>query len=423
MLYYVFRFLEQWDVPGSGMWSFISFRSLLALILALVISAWFGEYFIRWMKRHHISETQRDASIDPFGVQKINVPSMGGIIIIVSILVPCLLLGRLRNIYMILMLVSTVWLGVLGFLDDYIKIFKKNKEGLSGRYKIVGQVVLGLTVGLTLYFSPDATIRENIEMQRKGNVTEIVHKSQPVKSTITTIPFVKNNNLDYANIVGFCGKYKTQAGWILFVLVTIFVITAVSNGANLNDGMDGMAAGNSAIICIALGILAYVSSHIEYASYLNIMYVPGSQELVIFICAMVGALIGFLWYNAYPAQIFMGDTGSLTIGGLIAVLAIIIHKELLIPILCGIFLIESLSVILQVEYFKLGKRRGVRQRIFKRTPIHDNFRVLPEQLDKTCRYVFGNWPHGAWHESKITVRFWIVTIILAALTIITLKIR
>lgn len=423
MLYYVFRFLEQWDVPGSGMWSFISFRSLLALILALVISAWFGEYFIRWMKRHHISETQRDASIDPFGVQKINVPSMGGIIIIVSILVPCLLLGRLRNIYMILMLVSTVWLGVLGFLDDYIKIFKKNKEGLPGRYKIVGQVVLGLTVGLTLYLSPDATIRENIEMQRKGNVTEIVHKSQPVKSTITTIPFVKNNNLDYADIVGFCGKYKTQAGWILFVLVTIFVITAVSNGANLNDGMDGMAAGNSAIICIALGILAYVSSHIEYASYLNIMYVPGSQELVIFICAMVGALIGFLWYNAYPAQIFMGDTGSLTIGGLIAVLAIIIHKELLIPILCGIFLIESLSVILQVEYFKLGKRRGVRQRIFKRTPIHDNFRVLPEQLDKTCRYVFGNWPHGAWHESKITVRFWIVTIILAALTIITLKIR
>ena len=423
MLYYVFRFLEQWDVPGSGMWSFISFRSLLALILALVISAWFGEYFIRWMKRHHISETQRDASIDPFGVQKINVPSMGGIIIIVSILVPCLLLGRLRNIYMILMLVSTVWLGVLGFLDDYIKIFKKNKEGLPGRYKIVGQVVLGLTVGLTLYLSPDATIRENIEMQRKGNVTEIVHKSQPVKSTITTIPFVKNNNLDYADIVGFCGKYKTQAGWILFVLVTIFVITAVSNGANLNDGMDGMAAGNSAIICIALGILAYVSSHIEYASYLNIMYVPGSQELVIFICAMVGALVGFLWYNAYPAQIFMGDTGSLTIGGLIAVLAIIIHKELLIPILCGIFLIESLSVILQVEYFKLGKRRGVRQRIFKRTPIHDNFRVLPEQLDKTCRYVFGNWPHGAWHESKITVRFWIVTIILAELTIITLKIR
>ena len=423
MLYYLFRFLEQFGVPGSAMWSYISFRSLLALILALVISAWFGEYFIRWMKRHHISETQRDASIDPFGVKKINVPSMGGIIIIVSILVPCLLLGRLRNIYMILMLVSIVWLGMLGFLDDYIKIFRHNKEGLAGRYKIVGQVVLGLAVGLTLYLSPDATIRENIEMQRKGNVTEIVHKSEPVKSTKTTIPFVKSNNLDYADVVSFCGKYKTQAGWILFVIVTIFVITAVSNGANLNDGMDGMAAGNSAIICIALGILAYVSSHIEYASYLNIMYVPGSQELVIFICAMVGALIGFLWYNAYPAQVFMGDTGSLTIGGIIAVLAIIIHKELLLPILCGIFLLESLSVILQVEYFKLGKRRGVRQRIFKRTPIHDNFRVLPEQLDQTCRYVLRNWPRGVWHESKITVRFWITTIILAALTIITLKIR
>lgn len=423
MLYYFFRFLEQYGVPGSGMWSYISFRSLLALMVALVVSAWFGEYFIKWMKRHSISEVQRDASIDPFGVQKKNVPSMGGIIIIVSILVPCLLLGRLRNIYMILMLVSTVWLGLLGFLDDYIKNYKKNKEGLSGKYKIVGQVLLGLFVGLTLYLSPDAVIRENIETQNKGHVTEIVHKSEAVKSTKTTIPFVKNNNLDYAEIMSFCGKYKKQAGWILFVFVTVFVITAVSNGANLNDGMDGMAAGNSAIICIALGILAYVSSHLEYASYLNIMYIPGSQELVIFICAMVGALIGFLWYNAYPAQVFMGDTGSLTIGGIIAVLAIIIHKELLIPVLCGIFLLESLSVILQVEYFKLGKRKGVRQRIFKRTPIHDNFRILPSQLDPDCRYVFRNWPAGAWHESKITVRFWITTILLAAFTIITLKIR
>ena len=422
MLYYLFRFLEQFGVPGSAMWSFISFRSLLALIFALVISAWFGEYFIKWMKRHDISETQRDAKIDPFGVQKLHVPSMGGIIIIVAILVPCLLLGRLRNIYMILMLVTTLWLGLLGFLDDYIKIFKKNKDGLAGKYKIAGQVVLGLFVGLTLYLSPDATIRENIEMQRRGNVTEIVHKSEAVKSTKTTIPFVKNNNFDYADLVGFLGEHKTQAGWIVFVLVTIFVITAVSNGSNLNDGMDGMAAGNSAIIFIALGILAYVSSHIEFASYLNIMYVPGSQELVIFTCAAVGALIGFLWYNAYPAQVFMGDTGSLSIGGTIAVLAIIIHKELLVPILCGIFLIESLSVILQVEYFKIGKRKGVVQRLFKRTPIHDNFRVLPEQLDPACKYVW-KWPRGAWHESKITVRFWITTIILAALTIITLKIR
>ncbi len=422
MLYYLFRFLEQFGVPGSAMWSFISFRSLLALIFALVISAWFGEYFIKWMKRHDISETQRDAKIDPFGVQKLHVPSMGGIIIIVAILVPCLLLGRLRNIYMILMLVTTLWLGLLGFLDDYIKIFKKNKDGLAGKYKIAGQVVLGLFVGLTLYLSPDATIRENIEMQRRGNVTEIVHKSEAVKSTKTTIPFVKNNNFDYADLVGFLGEHKTQAGWIVFVLVTIFVITAVSNGSNLNDGMDGMAAGNSAIIFIALGILAYVSSHIEFASYLNIMYVPGSQELVIFTCAAVGALIGFLWYNAYPAQVFMGDTGSLSIGGTIAVLAIIIHKELLVPILCGIFLVESLSVILQVEYFKIGKRKGVVQRLFKRTPIHDNFRVLPEQLDPACKYVW-KWPRGAWHESKITVRFWITTIILAALTIITLKIR
>ncbi|HRF86540.1 MAG TPA: phospho-N-acetylmuramoyl-pentapeptide-transferase [Alloprevotella sp.] len=423
MLYYFFRFLEQFGVPGSGLWSYISFRSLLAMMLALVISAWFGEYFIKWMKRHNISEVQRDASVDPFGVQKKNVPSMGGIIIIVSILVPCLLLGRLRNIYMILMLVTTVWLGLLGFLDDYIKNYRKNKEGLPGRYKIVGQVLLGLFVGLTLYLSPDAVIRENITVRQNGNVTEIAHKSEAVKSTKTTIPFFKNNNLDYTELVSFCGKYKTMAGWILFVLVTVFVITAVSNGANLNDGMDGMAAGNSAIICIALGILAYVSSHIEFAGYLNVMYIPGSQELVIFICAMVGALIGFLWYNAYPAQIFMGDTGSLTIGGLIAVLAIIIHKELLIPILCGVFLIESLSVILQVEYFKWGKRKGICQRIFKRTPIHDNFRTLPEQLVPGCRYVFGNWPRGVWHESKITVRFWITSILLAAATIITLKIR
>lgn len=423
MLYYLFRFLENYGVPGSAMWSYISFRSLLALMLALVISAWFGEYFIRWMKRHNISETQRDASIDPFGVQKLNVPSMGGIIIIVATLVPALLLGRLRNIYMIMMLVSLVWFGLLGFWDDYIKIFKKNKEGLSGRYKIVGQVLIGLAIGLTLYFSPDAVIRENVETRTVNNVTVITHKSRPVKSTQTTIPFVKGNNFDYAQVTSFLGEHKQAAGWILFVIVTIFVITAVSNGANLNDGMDGMAAGNSAIICIALGILAYVSSHIQLAGYLNIMFIPGSEELVVFICAMVGALIGFLWYNAYPAQVFMGDTGSLAIGGVIGVMAIIIHKELLLPILCFIFFVESLSVILQVEYFKLGKRKGLVQRIFKRTPIHDNFRVLPSQLDPKCSYVFKNWPRGAWHESKITVRFWITTILLATATIITLKIR
>lgn len=424
MLYYLFRFLENYGVPGSAMWGYISFRSLLALMLALVISAWFGEYFIKWMRRHHISETQRDAKVDPFGVDKVGVPSMGGIIIIVSILVPVLLLGRLRNIYTIMMLCTTVWFGLIGFLDDYIKIFKKNKAGLPGKYKIVGQVIAGLAVGLTLYLSPDAVIRENVETRNMGNnVTAVVHKSAPVKSTQTTIPFVKNNNLDYAEVVSFLGEHKQAAGWVIFVLVTILVITSVSNGCNLNDGMDGMAAGNSAIICIALGILAYVSSHIQWAGYLNIMYIPGSQELVVFICAMVGALIGFLWYNAFPAQIFMGDTGSLTIGGVIGVLAVIIHKELLLPILCFIFFVESLSVIMQTSYFKLGKRRGVKQRVFKRTPIHDNFRVLPSQLDPGCRYLFGNWPRGAWHESKITIRFWITTILLAAAAIITLKVR
>jgi phospho-N-acetylmuramoyl-pentapeptide-transferase len=254
-------------------------------------------------------------------------------------------------------------------------------------------------------------------------VTQVTHKSDPVKSTKTTIPFFKSNNLDYAEVMAFCGKYKNAAGWALFVLITVLVVMSVSNGANLNDGMDGMAAGNSAIIGIALLVLAYVSSHIELAGYLNIMYIPGTQELVVFCSAFVGALIGFLWYNAYPAQIFMGDTGSLTIGGIIGVLAVIIHKELLLPLLCGIFFVESLSVILQVEYFKMGKKHGRKQRVFKRTPIHDNFRVLPSQLDPDCSYVFRGWPRGCWHESKVTTRFWIVTIILAAATIITLKIR
>ena len=375
------------------------------------------------MKRHNITETQRDASIDPYGVNKVGVPSMGGIIIIVSMLVPILLFGRLRNIYLILMIVTTLWLAVLGFADDYIKIFKKNKDGLHPKIKLLGQMGLGLCIGLTLYFSPDAVIRENVEIRKNGEVTNVIHKTDPVKSTKTTIPFFKGNNLDYSEVMGFLGEYKTVGGWILFVIMTVIVVMAVSNGANLNDGMDGMAAGNSAIIGMALGVLAYVSSHIEYAGYLNIMYIPESQELVVFICAFVGALIGFLWYNAYPAQIFMGDTGSLTIGGIIGVLAIIIHKELMLPLLCGIFFVESLSVILQVEYFKWGKRRGVKQRLFKRTPIHDNFRVLPSQLDPESTYKFKNWPRGVWHESKVTVRFWIVTIILAVATIITLKIR
>ena len=422
MLYYLFRFLEQFGISGSHIWGYISFRSLLALILSLVISAWFGEKFIKYLKKKQITETQRDASIDPFGVKKIGVPSMGGIIIIVSILIPVLLLGRLRNIYLILMIITTVWLGFLGGMDDFIKIFHHNKEGLKGKYKIVGQIGIGLIVGLVLWSSPDVKMYENLSIQRQGQEMVVKHRTEAKKSLKTTIPFVKGHNLDYSYLMSFCGKYKTAAGWILFVIMTILVVTAVSNGANLNDGMDGMCAGNSAIIGVALGILAYVSSHIEFASYLNIMYIPDSQELVVFMCAFVGALIGFLWYNAYPAQVFMGDTGSLTIGGIIAVCAIIIHKELLLPILCGIFFVESLSVILQVWYYKMGKRRGVKQRIFRRTPIHDNFRTQDSQLDADCRYVIKG-PHTVVHESKITLRFWIVTIILAALTIITLKIR
>lgn len=422
MLYYLFRFLEQFGISGSHIWGYISFRSLLALILSLVISAWFGEKFIKYLKSKQITETQREASIDPFSVKKIGVPSMGGIIIIVSILIPVLLLGRLRNIYLILMIITTVWLGFLGGMDDFIKIFHHNKEGLKGKYKIVGQIGIGLIVGLVLWSSPDVKMYENLSIQRQGQEMVVKHRTEAKKSLKTTIPFVKGHNLDYSYLMSFCGKYKTAAGWILFVIMTILVVTAVSNGANLNDGMDGMCAGNSAIIGVALGILAYVSSHIEFASYLNIMYIPDSQELVVFMCAFVGALIGFLWYNAYPAQVFMGDTGSLTIGGIIAVCAIIIHKELLLPILCGIFFVESLSVILQVWYYKMGKRRGVKQRIFRRTPIHDNFRTQDSQLDADCRYVIKG-PHTVVHESKITLRFWIVTIILAALTIITLKIR
>ena len=422
MLYYLFRFLEEYGISGSHLWGYISFRSLLALMLSLIISAWFGEKFIKFLRSKQITETQRAADIDPFGVKKIGVPSMGGVIIIVAILVPVLLLGRLRNIYLILMIVTTVWLGLLGGLDDYIKIFRRNKEGLKGRYKIVGQVSIGLIVGLVLWMSPDVKMNENLAVKQQGEEIVVKHRTEARKSLKTTIPFVKGHNLDYSHIMGFCGKYKTAAGWILFVVMTILVVTAVSNGANLNDGMDGMCAGNSAIIGVTIGILAYVSSHMEFANYLNILYIPDSQELVVFMCAFVGALIGFLWYNAYPAQVFMGDTGSLTIGGIIAVSAIIIHKELMLPILCGIFFVESLSVILQVYYYKLGKRRGVKQRIFKRTPIHDNFRTQQDMLDPECKYLMKK-PKGAIHESKITIRFWIITIILAAMTIITLKIR
>lgn len=426
MLYYLFRFLEQFNIPGAHIWSYISFRALLALILSLLISAWFGEHFIKWMKRRNISETARDPNIDPFGIEKKGVPTMGGIIIIVAILVPVLLLGRMRNIYLLLMIITTVWLGFLGFMDDYIKIFRKNKEGLKGKYKIIGQVSIGFIVGITLWLSPDAVVREyiaNSQQHQQQKEMVVKHKAENVKSLQTTIPFYKNHNLSYSDIMSFCGEYKVAAGWILFVLMTIFVVTAVSNGANLNDGMDGMCAGNSAIIGVALLIFAYVSSHIVYAAYFDIMYIPGSQELVVFLSAFVGAMIGFLWYNAYPAQVFMGDTGSLTIGGIIGVCAVIVHKELLLPILCGIFFVESLSVIIQTQWFKIQKRKGKRVRVFRATPIHDTFRKLDSQLDTTSTYILKGWPHRPFHESKITVRFWITTIILVAITIITLKIR
>jgi len=423
MLYYIFRFLEQFGIPGAHVWSYISFRSLLALIISLLVSAWFGEYFIKWMKRRNISETARDVNIDPFGVEKKGVPTMGGIIIIVSILVPVLLLGRMRNIYLLLMIGTTVWLGFLGFMDDYIKIFRKNKEGLKGLYKIVGQVSIGFIVGLTLWLSPDAVVRENVSEYKQNQEIVVKHQPEAVKSLQTTIPFIKNHNLNYSEVLGFLGKYKVAAGWALFILMTILVVTAVSNGANLNDGMDGMCAGNSAIIGIALLVFAYVSSHIVYAAYFDIMYIPGSEELVVFLSAFIGAMIGFLWYNAYPAQVFMGDTGSLAIGGIIGVCALIIHKELMLPILCGIFFIESLSVIIQTQWFKIQKRKGKRVRVFRATPIHDNFRRLDSQLDPTSTYLLRGWPKRQFHESKITFRFWIMTIILAALTIITLKVR
>ena len=414
MLYYVFRYLEQFGVSGAHLWSYISFRSLLALIFALLISAWFGEYFIKFMRRRKIFETERDPAVDPFGVEKKGVPTMGGIIIIVSLLIPVLLFARMRNIYIILMIATTVWLGFLGFMDDYIKIFRRNKEGLKGKYKIVGQVSIGFIVGLTLWLSPDAVVRENVSVQQQNQEIVVKHKADAVKSLKTTIPFVKNHNLNYSEVT---------AGWVLFVILTILVVTAVSNGANLNDGMDGMCAGNSAIIGVALLILAYVSGHIVYAAYFDIMYIPHTEELVVFLSAFIGAMIGFLWYNAYPAQIFMGDTGSLTIGGIIGVCAVIIHKELLLPLLCGIFFIESLSVIIQTQWFKLMKKKGKRVRVFRATPIHDNFRRLDSQLDPTSTYILRGWPKRQFHESKITFRFWIITIILAALTIITLKIR
>lgn len=419
MLYDLFKYLDGLDIPGAGMFSYVSFRALTSLILSLIISMVAGEYFIKYMRRKKHIEEARDASIDPYGVQKKGVPSMGGVVILAAVLVPALLLGKLSNVYMVLLIATIAFFGLIGFIDDKIKL-DGNKDGLSPRLKMLSQLLFGVCVGLTLWLSPDAVVRENVEREI-GDKVEVYHMSESRKSTVTTVPFVKSNNIDYYEVFGFIqdGKVKRACGWILFVLVTTFVIAAVSNGANLNDGMDGMCAGNSAIIGVTLGVLAYVSGHVQFASYLNVMYIPGTEEVLVFLCAFVGALVGFLWYNAYPAKVFMGDTGSLAIGGVIAVTAIIIHKELLLPIMCGIFLMESVSVMLQVAYAKKGNARGEKWRVFKRAPFHDHYR---HRMEDGVKYLIKR-PHGLLFESMITTRFWIVTILLAAITIITLKIR
>ena len=423
MFYSLFNHFS--DVMGARLFTYISFRAILSGVLALLISIWFGNWFINYMKRHNISETQRDEKTDPFNVAKKGVPTMGGLVVIVAVLLPCLLLGKLTNVYMILMIVTTIIMGCLGFADDYIKTFRKNKDGLNGWIKIAGQVALGLIVGLTLRFSPMVTMNETVNHRIENNI-EVFEKSPEIKSTQTTIPFVKHHNFNYADLFSWLGEEnKYRAGWIFFVLLTVFVVAAVSNGANLNDGMDGMCAGNSAIIAIALLILAYTSGSVVWAEYFDVMYIPGSEELVVFLASFVGALVGYLWFNGFPAQVFMGDTGSLTVGGIIGVSAMIIHKELLVPLLCGVFLMESVSVILQTQVYKFYKKRGQRVRIWKRTPLHDHFRTSVEQVlknDPTCRILFKGTAN-LHHESKIVLRFCIVTLILAALTILTLKIR
>ncbi|MFC2104841.1 phospho-N-acetylmuramoyl-pentapeptide-transferase [Bacteroidota bacterium] len=410
MLYYLFAFLDKFDIPGAGMFQYISFRSAMTVITSLIISMIFGKRIINYLRKQQIGEEIRDLGLDG-QMSKKGTPTMGGIIILGSIIIPTLLFADILNIYVFLMLITTAWLGFIGFLDDYIKIFKKNKKGLAGKFKIVGQVGLGLIVGLTLYLSNDVVVRDNTVAVQivKGvdNTEEDTQKlAQDIKSTKTTIPFFKDNEFDYEYLVSFLGKYSQKAAWIVFVIVVILIVTAVSNGANLTDGLDGLATGTSAIIGATLGILAYVGGNVIYSEYLNIMYIPDSGELVVFMSAFIGATIGFLWYNSYPAQVFMGDTGSLSLGGIIAVFAIIIRKELLIPILCGIFLMENISVIMQVGYFKYTKRKfGEGRRIFKMSPLHHHYQIK------------------GYPEPKIVMRFMIVGIILAVITIVTLKIR
>jgi phospho-N-acetylmuramoyl-pentapeptide-transferase len=420
MLYYLFNYLDRvFDVPGAGAFNYISFRAALALITSLIISLVFGKRIIEFIRRKQIGETIRELGLTGQSEKK-GTPTMGGLIIIGAIIIPTLLFAKIHNVYIILMLITTLWLGAIGFIDDYIKVFKKDKEGLKARFKVIGQVGIGLIVGSVLYFHPDVVIKERLNKGSSDVVTisslEQRKLSGPryaetsVKNIKTTIPFVKNNELDYSHFISWFGADSSKWGWLIFIPMVILIITAVSNGANITDGIDGLAAGTSAIIGTVLGILAWVSGNFIFADYLNIMYIPNSSELVVFIAAFIGACIGFLWYNAYPAQVFMGDTGSLAIGGIIAVFAIAIRKELLIPILCGVFVVENISVIMQVYYFKYQKRKhGVdyarENRLFKMAPLHHHYQK------------------SGFHESKIVMRFFIVGIALAVLTLVTLKLR
>jgi phospho-N-acetylmuramoyl-pentapeptide-transferase len=418
MLYYLFRYLDTLGVPGAGVFNYISSRAAAAIIASLIISMLIGKSIINYLQRRQIGETIRNLDLEG-QYRKQGTPSMGGIIIIASILIPVLLFAKLDNVYIILMLITTVWIGLIGFLDDYIKIFRKHKEGLAGRFKIIGQISLGLIVGLTLLLSNDVVVRVNVTAPGAASVASMNQSGvQPddllpqaaavnIKSTKTTIPFVKDNEFDYSWLVPFAkGKVKQMLGWLVFIAVVIFIVVGVSNGVNLTDGLDGLATGTSAIAGVTLGILAYVSGNINFADYLNIMYIPDTGELMIFAAAFAGATVGFLWYNSYPAQVFMGDTGSLTLGGIIAVFAIVIRKELLIPILCGIFLVESLSVMMQVGWFKRTKRKyGEGRRIFLMAPLHHHYQKK------------------GYPEPKIVTRFWIIALILAVISVVTLKIR
>lgn len=413
MLYYLFEYIQQhYDLPGAALFGFITFRAAAAIITSLLISIIFGKRIINYLQRKQVGETIRDLGLEGQS-EKAGTPTMGGLIIILATLIPVLLFAKIDNIYIILLLITTIWMGIIGFIDDYIKKFKKNKEGLKGRFKVIGQVGLGIIVGSALYFSPNVTIKEKVpvEVQRQlraedPNISPSKLFEEAHRSTKTTIPFVKQNEFDYATLITWIHPSLANYAWLLFIPIVIFIITAVSNGANLTDGIDGLAAGSSAIIVLTLGIFAWVSGNIVFADYLNIMYIPNVEEITIYITAFVGALIGFLWYNTYPAQVFMGDTGSLTIGGIIAVIAIAVRKEWLIPILCGIFLAENLSVVMQVSYFKYTKKKfGEGRRIFKMSPLHHHYQKL------------------GYHESKIVTRFWIIGILLAIISVVTLKIR